>query len=513
MTEISRADRNIEWIETHCRVPEGSKAGQPVKLEDFQKEAIRAIYDNPNGTRRAIISFARKNGKTALSAFLLLLHLAGPEYVLNGSLYSTARSRDQAAVLYNLAWKCVLLSPTLSTVVKARETKKQLYVPQIGTQYTALSKDSKTALGLSPVFTVHDELGQVRGPRDSLYEALETASGAQESPLSIIISTQAATDSDLLSLIIDDAQTGADPRVVARVWAAGDDLDPFSDEALMAANPAFGVFQNAEETRGSAQDAKRMPSREAEFRNLILNQRIEVNSPFISRKVWEECKGTVADWRGQKLYAGLDLSETTDLTAFVSIYQPDDSGKWHVHPIFWLPAEGLAEKARTDRVPYDLWAKQGFLETIPGRTIDYDFVAQKIRDMNQECDFEKIAFDRYNFRHFKGSLEKSGYDDRTIENTFEPFGQGFISISPAIRSLETMILNGTLVHNNNPLLNMCLANATILKDSTGNRKFVKGKTNARIDGAVSLAMSVGILGDAGEKKKPSYLATDDLLIL
>ena len=236
------------------------------------------------------------------------------------------------------------------------------------------------------------------------------------------------------------------------------------------------------------------------FQNLFGNT-ADIDDPhFVSRKVWEECKGTVADWRGQKLYIGLNLSETIALTALVAVYRPKNSDKWHIHPIFWLPEEGLTDKSLAARAPYNIWAKQGFLETIPGRTIDYDYVAQKLYDMSKECDIEKIAFDRYNFRHFKGSLEKAGYDDRTIENTFEPFGQGFVSMSPAIRSLETMILNGTLVHNNNPLLNMCVTNVNIRKDSVGNCKFVKGKPKDSINGAASLAMAVGILGDVVEKK-------------
>jgi phage terminase large subunit-like protein len=239
--------------------------------------------------------------------------------------------------------------------VTIQETAKSLICPELGTRYRALSADATTAYGLSPVLLIHDELGQVRGPRSPLYEALETATGAQESPLSIVISTQAPTDADLLSVLIDDAQAGHDPHTVLSLHTAPTDLDPF-DEA------AFGTFLNAREVLAMAQDAKRMPAREAEYRNLIINQRIDVSTPFISRAVWKGCGGPVGSLEGVPVYGGLDLSEVSDLTALVLIGWRD--GKWRVQPTFWLPSDGLAEKAMADRVPYDLWRAQGHLQAI-----------------------------------------------------------------------------------------------------------------------------------------------------
>jgi phage terminase large subunit-like protein len=185
----TRGDRNVAWIESVCRIPEGKLVGQRVKLTEHQRGWIKAIYDTP--TRTFILSVGRKNAKTALSAFLLLLHLCGPEARANSQLFSAAQSRDQASILFALAAKVVRMSPDLSSVVTVRDTAKQLFCPDLGTLYRALSADASTAYGLSPVFVVHDELGQVKGPRSELYEALETASAAQEEPLSIIISTQA----------------------------------------------------------------------------------------------------------------------------------------------------------------------------------------------------------------------------------------------------------------------------------------------------------------------------------
>jgi phage terminase large subunit-like protein len=367
----TRAERNIRWIEGWLRIPEGRDVGQPVKLRQWQKAELRKIYDNEVLTRRAILSFGRKNGKTALAAFLLLLHLCGPEARANSQLFSAAQSRDQAAVLFALAAKMVRMNPLLDVgqggVVGIRDTAKQLFCTELGTLYRALSADASTAYGLSPVFIVHDELGQVKGPKSELYEALETATGAQENPLSIIISTQAPTDADLLSILIDDALRGADKRTVVSLYKAGDELDAFSVEAMKAANPAFGDFQNAVETKAMAADASRMPSRQPEFENLVLNRRVEMNAPFVSRVTWAKCGGEVVEsFAGLPVYGGLISRRYPTLPPWCLVAPVE--GIWHVKPTFWLPGANLREKSRADRVPYDVWAKDGFLTPTPGKT-------------------------------------------------------------------------------------------------------------------------------------------------
>lgn len=491
----TRADRVIRWIETFCRVPEGRDVGKPIKLREWQKSDIRRIYDNPAGTRRAILSFGRKNGKTALAALLLLAHLAGPERRPNSQLYSAAQSREQAAILFALAAKVVRLSPDLAGAITVRDTAKQLYFAEIGTLYRALSAEASTAYGLSPVFIVHDELGQVRGPRSELYEALETATGAQEAPLSIVISTQAPNPTDLLSVLIDDAKTAADPRVVLSLYTADEALDPFGEEAIKAANPAFGDFQNADEVLAMAEDARRMPSREPEYRNLILNQRVEMFAPFVSRAVWDRGAAPVAARFDGPVYGALDLSAVNDLTAKVWVSWID--GLLHVKPTFWLPGDGLREKSRADRVPYDLWREQGLLVATAGASIDYDFVAASLWRDCQEMDVRKIAFDRWNWRHFAPALRRAGFSDEQIEGDraiFEPMGQGFQSMSPALRDLEADLLEARIVHGGHPVMTMCAANAVVTSDPAGNRKLDKAKATGRIDGMVALAMARSVAG-------------------
>lgn len=497
----TRAERNIKWIEAMCRVPEGAHVAQPIQLREWQRDIIRGIYDGQ--TRRAIISFGRKNAKTTLSACLLLLHLVGPEAKVNSQLYSAAQSRDQAAIVHGLAAKMVRMNPDLSAYVTPRDTAKELICKELGTYYRALSAEASTAYGLSPVFVVHDELGQVSGPRSQLYDALETAGAAQEAPLSVVISTQAATDNDLLSVLIDDAKERTDSRTKLWLYTADSEAEPFDEETIRQANPAFGDFQSADEVRQQAEEARRMPSRESEYRNLILNQRIERHNPFISRGVWKQNSAEPKqDWAGLPVYGGLDLSEAADLTALVLV--APDQGEYHVAPTFWLPDYGLLEKSRADRVPYDDWHKRGYLETTPGSAISYEYIAQELAQLFEHLDIRAIAFDRWNMKHLTPWLRQAGLSEKQLE-AFVDFGQGTQSMHPAMRATETALLNSQVRHGDHPVLTMCAANAVSHRNPAGWRKLEKQKSRGRIDGMVALTMALSMaVEDRGQPQTSVY---------
>src|SRR5215467_4733332 len=203
-----------------------------------------------------------------------------------------------------------------------------------------------------------------------------------------------------------------------------------------------------------ADDAKRMPTREAKYRNLVLNQRVEANNPFVSVDVWRACgKKAVADLKGRAVYAGLDLSESHDLTALVLI--GDVGGEWHVRPTFWLPSWGLREKSRADRIPYDLWHREGFLETTPGKSVSYEYVAEYLIGVFDSHQVVKIGFDRWNMKHLRPWLVKAGFTEQVIAEKFVEFGQGTQSMSPALRELESLVLDEKVQHGSHPVLQMC----------------------------------------------------------
>jgi phage terminase large subunit-like protein len=490
---VKRSQRNIEWLETHCCVPEGRLVGQPIKIRPAQRKIIEGIYDSP--TRRAIISMGRKNTKTATSAMLILLHLVGPEARRNSQLYSAAQSRDQAGILFRLASKIVMQSPTLRSYVTVRESAKELICPELGSAYKALSADVATNLGLSPAMVVHDELGQVRGPTSDLYDALETAFGAQEDPLSIIISTQAPTDADLLSLLIDDAAKGSDPTTKLFFWTAPLEDDPFAEATWYKANPMLGDILNVAVVRELAETARRMPSKEASFRNLVLNQRVNQSSPLIPRAIWMACAGepdrTVLTTG--PVFAGLDLSARNDLTA-LAYGAMDATRSWHVWVEFFAPSKGVVDRSRRDRVPYDIWADKGLITLTPGASVDYEFVATRLAELCEEYSVEAIAFDRWRIDVLQKELVRLN-----VELPLVPFGQGFKDMSPAVDAMEAALNNEQVRHGGNPVLTWCAANCQASSDPAGNRKLDKARSTGRIDGIVALAMMVGSAGMKLEK--------------
>ena len=489
---MTRGEKVITFIERYCRVPEGDLLGNPVRLMEFQRRFICDVYDNPAGTSRAYLTMARKNGKTGLIACLLLAHIVGPEAYRNSRITSGARTRKQAAEVFNYANKMVMLSPELSKIVKSTPSEKKLLGLVMNVEYQAISADAKGAHGGSPIVAILDEVGQIRGPTDAFVEAIETSQGAYDGKaLLIAISTQAPTENDLFSRWLDDAAKSKDARIVSHVYSAPEDCALTDELAWTAANPALGVFRSRTDVEDMARKAGRMPTEENSFRWLYLNQRVEASAPFVSRQLWKDNGAAVRAFdRSTPLYGGLDLSQVQDLTALVLIGRLDNI--WHVRPTFWLPADGLAEKARKDRVPYDVWARDGHLLTAPGKSVDYEFVAQVLRSEFEQFDIRKIAFDRWGMKHLRPWLIKAGFTEEQIEAHFVEFGQGFQSMSPALRDLEGELLNGRVAHGNHPVLTMCAANAVVQTDPAGNRKLAKHKSAGRIDGMVALTMAMGV---------------------
>lgn len=504
--DLQRAENVITFIERYLRVPKGDLVGRPVKLREWQKKRIREMYATP--TRQCIWSMGRKNGKTALIAMLVCAHLVGPEARRNAEIYSAAQAREQAAIVFDMAAKMVRMSPALNGMVIVRDSAKELFCHVTGVKYKALSADATTAYGLSPSLVIHDELGQVRGPRSELYDALETAMGAQADPMSIVISTQAPTDGDLLSKLIDSAIGAADPRRKVFLFTADPELDPWSEATWRLANPALGDFLDLEEFRGQAGAARMLPAQEASFRNLNLNQRVAAEDHFLAPAVWALNAGesdlTVLD-EGH-VFVGADLSATQDLTAIIA-GAADENGVWHIRPWFFLPEEGLRERAHRDRVPYDVWRDQGFLTTIPGKSINEDLVAAIVAPVLRDLDVQGFAYDRWQFGSLKRAFERIGWSPPFLED----FGQGFKTMTPALKALETVALEGKLRHGKHPILRMCAENARVIIDDAGNRKLTKRRSTGRIDGMVALAMLVGA-GSAATVITSAYEGRGLLLI-
>lgn len=509
-----RSSRNARWLEANCYVPDGPKAGEKLRLTDHQQEKLRRIYKDPvKLPRTVILTEARKNAKTAFASFIVLLHTMGPEARPFQQVVTAARVKDQAALTYEYCANSIICSPSLAPVVDFKDTSKSFKVKGIHTTYKALSKDAKAQLGKSPAVAVHDELGQVEGPIDELFNNIETAMKAHAMPMALIVSTQAPKDGDLLSLLIDNAIANPSQDVVLFLstapmepeegipedgkkpeeWTSPPDAAyPYSEAALRLANPEAGILCNLVELLRDARNAQQMPSLDASYRNLTLNQRIAQVATFISKVVWNACAepGLALPGKDVDLFLGLDLSEVGDLTALGACWQDKETGILNVWARSFLPEEGIRERSLRDKVPYDLWAKQGHLILCPGKAIDEDWVCQHhIMPLWEQRKVKKAGFDRWGFKGFRKSLRRAGMSEGTIDRMWEPVGMGTATMTPVLKEIETRFLNRTMRHPHNPVLNMAAANMVISGDAEARRPS-KRSSRARIDPLVAVAIAI-----------------------
>jgi len=448
--------------------------------------------DGARMVRRAVLSIGRKNGKTLLAACLVLVHLVGPEAERNGEIYSAANDREQAGQVFKTAKQMVDAEPELAALLNVVPSTKTIACYANGSFYRALSAEVGTKHGLNPTFVIFDELAQAKS-RD-LYDVLDTSMGARAEPLFLAISTQSNDPEHILSKLIDDGLSGEDPTTVCHLYAAPEECDLLDEAGWRAANPALGDFRSLEELAVLMAKAKRLPAEEPKVRNLYLNQRVSPSSTLISRVDWLGCKGDAA-WRpGEKIYLGLDLSAKVDLCALVGVTAEDGS---RARAWFWKPGDLIDEHERRDRVPYRVWLEQGRLEAVAGRSIHPRAVALKIAELSSQYEVVGLAFDRWGIASLLREFDEVGLEAHPFGDPGDgvplvPWGQGFKDMSPALDALETAVLHDELVHDGHPVLTWNVGNAIAVTDPAGGRKIDKSKARFRIDGAVALAMALGL---------------------
>lgn len=448
--------------------------------------------------RRAILSIARKNGKTALIAALVLVHLVGPEAIPNGEIYSAANDREQAAQVFKVAKQIVEADPELGKLVKVVPSTKTLTCPSNGSFYRAISAEAGTKHGLNPSVWIYDELAQAK--TNDLYEVLDSSTGARAEPLGVVISTQSPDPQHILSLLIDDGLNAKDPTIVCHLYAVPDDCENvFDPKVWKKANPALGTFRDFDDFKAMADKAERNPVFENTFRNLYLNQRIDAHAPLIVRKDWKACQAEFDFADGDEIYLGLDLSSSDDLTALVGMSAAKDDDRTKAW--FWKPGDTIKEHGQRDRARYDVWCEQGWIEAPAGRTVDYGFIARKIAALCGRLNVRGLAYDRWRMAILLKELQNIGfaaYIDTGAEGEVQeglrlvPFGQGFKDMAPAIDAFAISVADRKFKHDGNPLLGLCFSHAVAILDPAGNRKLDKSRTRLRIDGAVATVMAKGL---------------------
>lgn len=491
------AGRILEFI-SYLPVPTGPLQGERQVLAPFQEKFVRDIYEPTNdkgelAVRQATLSTARQNGKSLLLADLVLAHLVGPARRLNGTLFSAANDRFQAAVVFGIALAMVRMTPELAARLMIAESTKRMLAPLTNSVYIAISAEAVTKLGLGPDFVVYDELGAAK--KRQLYDVLASSQGSRVSPLMVNISTQAGSRQHLFSEIIDyglkvQRREVIDRSCVTHLYAAPADCALNDAKAWAAANPAMGTWRSREEIAAKAEQARRMPAQEPMFRNLYLNQRVDTLSPAIAPQVWDSCAEPpeLRAFEAGSVYGGLDLSAKNDLSALVLVAL-DHEELWHVLPFFWLPAEGLREREIREGVPWAAWRDRGFLRTTPGPVVDYRYIARELAAVTAGMrGLEAIAYDSWGIERLRQDMNAEGVTGVPLE----AMRQGFLSLSPCVTALEDALLTGRLRHGGHPVLTMCAANAVVTKDAAGNRKYDKARASGRIDGIVALAMAAGL---------------------
>jgi phage terminase large subunit-like protein len=499
---LSRVERVCTFLES-LPITKGVLAGKRMKLLRGQREFIQAIYGrlNADGRRQirlAIKSEPRGNGKTGLLAGLALCHLLGPECEARGEVYSCAYNKMQAALIFAEMKATIEAVPEFAARVNIQRYGKIIEVMQgdgVGSTFESLSADDKRAHGLSPTLWIFDEFAQA--PNTDLLDNLRTAMGKRAESLGVIISTQAANDQHPLSQMIDDAAIGNDPNVYVQLASAPSDADIFDEATWFACNEALGKFLDLGEFRAQAEQAKRLSSFRAKFQNLRLNQRIDATVQFISDADWMQCAGELdmPSLVGKPCYAGLDLSQTTDMTA-LCLFWPHSGA---VLPFFWLPAEGLLDRDRKEGGHYRTWRDAGLLETTAGKAINYKAIILRLAEIAAEYDLKAVAYDRAFIKTFQAQCDEEG-----VKLPLQEFGQGYVSMSPAVQLLEAAVIDQKIHHGGHPILRWQVGNAAIEMDPAGNRKVTKKRSTGHVDGLVALLMAMGQAARTPPPKKSVY---------
>ena len=489
----AQADFAVGFIECLCHT-KGRWAGKPFKLLPWQEQIVRDIFGTlkADGNRQfttAYIEIPKKNGKSELAAAIALYMLfadgeASPE------VYGAAADRQQAAIVFDVAHQMVNMTAALAKRSKILTANKRIVSGFNNGFYQVLSAEVTSKHGLNVSGLVLDEVHAQ--PNRKLYDVLTKGSGdAREQPLYFLITT-AGNDTNSICYelhqkaldIIEGRKV--DPTFYPVIYGAPESADWTSPAVWKEANPSLGDTITMEKVQAACESAKQNPAEENSFRQLRLNQWVKQAIRWMPMDKWDACDFVVNEdeLAGRVCYGGLDLSSTTDITAFVLVFPPlDEEDKYHILPYFWIPEENVDLRVRRDHVPYDLWEKQGNLMTTEGNVVHYGYIEKFIEKLNERFNIREIAYDRWGAVQMVQNLEGMGF-------TVVPFGQGFKDMNPPTKELMKLTLEKRIAHGGHPVLRWMMDNIFIKTDPAGNIKPDKEKSTEKIDGVVATIMAL-----------------------
>lgn len=489
----AHADYAVNFIECLCHT-KGTWAGKPFKLLSWQEQIIRDIFGviKPNGYRQfntAYIEIPKKMGKSELAAAVALLLCCG-DGEERAEVYGCAADRQQASIVFEVAADMVRMCPALNKRVKILTATKRIVYTPTNSFYQVLSAEAYSKHGFNIHGVVFDELHTQ--PNRKLFDVMTKGSGdARMQPLYFLITT-AGTDTK--SICYETHQKALDilegrkidTTFYPVIYGAEEGDDWTDPKVWKKANPSLGITVGLDKVKAACESAKQNPAEENAFRQLRLNQWVKQAIRWMPMEKWDRCAFTVNpdDLEGRVCYGGLDLSSTTDITAFVLVFPPEDeTDKYRILPYFWIPEEQMDLRVRRDHVPYDVWERQGFLQTTEGNVVHYGYIEKFIENLGEKYNIREIAFDRWGAVQMVQNLEGMGF-------TVVPFGQGFKDMSPPTKELMKLVLEERIAHGGHPILRWMMDNIFIRTDPAGNIKADKEKSTEKIDGAIATIMGL-----------------------
>jgi len=409
---------------------------------------------------------------------------------LGAEIYLAASTRDQASILFEIIAGMVRQSPALSKHLKILDSRKRIIYSKTNSFLVAIAAEAGQAHGTNSSCVIYDELHSA--PNRELYDVLQTSQGAREQPLFLVISTSGHDRHSIMYEVHDYGQKVRDGIIqdkhfLPAIYSAPDEADWTQEQTWKLANPNYGISISKEYLKKECKKAKELPAYQNTFRQLHLSQWTESEVAWIPLDHWREC--SVDDFPpldGRECYGGLDLSSTRDLSAFALAFPVQD--KVYLKVFSWIPKDNARERENRDRVPYaTVWEREenANLTLTPGNVVDYTFIKHKILELAQKYDLREIRYDRWNATEIIVNLQDEGLE-------MVAMGQGFASMSAPCKEMEKRILEHSLVHDNNAVLNWCVSNVSVASDPANNIKCIKPeyKESRKIDCVVASIMAL-----------------------
>lgn len=486
------------------RHSKGEWAGRPLTLEPWEQFIAANLFGwrrQADGLRRFRVGYVavpRKNGKSTLLAGIgVYLTIADGEP--GAEVYSAATTRDQARIVFDEAVKMRNASPALAS--RLRAFRNALYAPASTSRFMALASEDNKLDGLNPHGVIVDELHA--HPSRALWDVLDTGTGARRQPLMLAITTAGSDPRSfcrvqhdyglkILDRIFDDE------TFFVFVTEIDEGADWQAEAEWYKANPNLGISVKIDDLRRKAARAAKDPTALNAFLRLHLNVWTRAETRAILPEVWKSCAGVTgphdpievrALWleqmTGLECFGGLDLATTVDIAAWVLHFPKSAQNPFaRLLPFFFVPEATIAERSKRDRVPYDVWARQGFVIPTPGNVIDYSFIRQTINAHKSKYAILDVGFDPYNATQLVGQLAEDGVKTTEVR-------QGYLSLTAPTKEFLRRVLSGTLAHGDNPVLAWMADNLVTSQDPAGNLKPDKEKAREKIDGIVATILAIG----------------------